>query len=232
MVTSDERASNSAPRRRGADTTERILDAAEACFAQKGYTGTTLRDVAELVGIRIPSLYNHFPNKQALYRAVLARGIQPVLESLADYVAAGSDRQEPDAIMLQLMEVLHQRPNLPKLVQYELLSGGEQLAELMQDWLGPIVGQGLGLLQAGPAAHHWKPEQLPLLLMAIYNIVVGHFTVAPLYELLSGEDPLSDAALSRQSEFFGQVVTLLMGRDDDAEIVSDAPTTSTRTPKE
>jgi AcrR family transcriptional regulator len=230
MVTSDEEASSSAPSRRGADTTERILDAAEACFAQKGYTGTTLRDVAELVGIRIPSLYNHFSNKQALYRAVLARGIQPVLESLADYVAAGRERQEPDAIMLRLMEVLHQRPNLPKLVQYELLSGGEQLAELMQDWLRPIVGQGLGLLQSGPAARHWKPEQLPLLLMAIYNIVVGHFTVAPLYELLSGEDPLSDAALSRQSEFFGQVVMLLMGREDHAEIVSESASTST--PKE
>jgi len=219
MAASDEQSTDGAPRRRGADTTERILDAAEACFAQKGYTGTTLRDVADAVGIRIPSLYNHFPNKEALYRAVLARGIEPVLARLAEFVAADGRHQEPHVIALRLMEVLRQRPNIPKLVQYELLSGGEQLAELMQDWLRPVVGQGLGLLQAGPAARYWKPEQLPLLLMAIYNIVVGHFTVAPLYELLSGEDPLDDAALARQSEFFGQIVTLLMGRDAPAGMV-------------
>jgi AcrR family transcriptional regulator len=229
MATSNERSRTGVQSRRGAETTERILDAAEACFAQKGYAGTTLRDVAEGVGIRIPSLYNHFPNKHALYRAVLARGIQPVLERLAEYVAPSRANQEPQQIMLRLMEVLHQRPNLPKLVQYELLSGGEQLAELMQDWLRPVVGQGLGLLQSGPAARHWKPEQLPLLLMAMYNIVLGHFTVAPLYELLSGEDPLSDEALQRQSEFYGQVATLLMGTDDAAEIVPIAPL---MTPKE
>jgi AcrR family transcriptional regulator len=229
MAASNERSRTGVQSRRGAETTERILDAAEACFAQKGYAGTTLRDVAEGVGIRIPSLYNHFPNKHALYRAVLARGIQPVLERLAEYVAPSRANQEPQQIMLRLMEVLHQRPNLPKLVQYELLSGGEQLAELMQDWLRPVVGQGLGLLQSGPAARHWKPEQLPLLLMAMYNIVLGHFTVAPLYELLSGEDPLSDEALQRQSEFYGQVATLLMGTDDAAEIVPIAPL---MTPKE
>jgi len=59
------------PRRKGEITAERILDAAEALFAEHGYAGTTLRDVAERVGIRIPSLYNHFESKDALYAAVL-----------------------------------------------------------------------------------------------------------------------------------------------------------------
>ena len=48
-------------------TAERILDAAEDLFAEKGYRATSLGDVADRVGIRSPSLYNHFRNKEALY---------------------------------------------------------------------------------------------------------------------------------------------------------------------
>ena len=54
-------------------TPERILDAAEDLFAEKGYSATSLGDVADKVGIRSPSLYNHFKNKEALYQAVLNR---------------------------------------------------------------------------------------------------------------------------------------------------------------
>jgi len=72
-------------RRKGEVTAERILDAAEALFAERGYAGTSLRDVAARVELRIPSIYNHFPSKDALYAAVLARGIGPVLELLAEF---------------------------------------------------------------------------------------------------------------------------------------------------
>ena len=57
-------------------TAERILDAAESLFAEKGYSATSLGDVADRVGIRSPSLYNHFRNKEALYEAVLERLLQ------------------------------------------------------------------------------------------------------------------------------------------------------------
>ena len=49
------------PWRKGQKTAERILDAAENLFADRGYAGTTMRDVSAAVGLRTPSLYNHFP---------------------------------------------------------------------------------------------------------------------------------------------------------------------------
>jgi AcrR family transcriptional regulator len=50
----------------GRSTRERILDAAEARFADKGFGATALGEIAEDVGIRTPSLYKHFDGKQAL----------------------------------------------------------------------------------------------------------------------------------------------------------------------
>lgn len=55
------------------NTYDRILDVAEDVFARYGYLGARIDDIAQQVGIRRPSLFHHFPNKEALYKAVLDR---------------------------------------------------------------------------------------------------------------------------------------------------------------
>ncbi len=55
---------------------ERVLDAAEILFSERGYAAVTLRDVAQAVGIRQASLYHHMPEgKTQLYVAVMERGL-------------------------------------------------------------------------------------------------------------------------------------------------------------
>ncbi|MBW2274071.1 MAG: TetR/AcrR family transcriptional regulator [Deltaproteobacteria bacterium] len=200
--------------RRGEATAERILDAAEALFAERGFAGTSLRDVAEVVGIRIPSLYNHFDSKATLHAAVLERGIGPLLALLSEFVEAGRDDtyRNPSELIGQLMELLAQRPNLPKLVQYEILEGGETITPVLQDWVRTIFGRSLEMVQSSPAADEWRSGQLPLLMLAFYHVAIGYYTTAPLVHALNLGDPLDEKALARQSEFFSDLVTVLMTR--------------------
>ena len=55
----------------GQRTRQAILDAALDLFAEKGYFGTSLRDVAGAVGVRESALYNYFAGKEALFDALL-----------------------------------------------------------------------------------------------------------------------------------------------------------------
>src|SRR5439155_1143503 len=56
-------------------TRDVILDAAERCFAERGFAGVSTREIAAEAGLRNQaSLYHHFTDKRALYEAALARG--------------------------------------------------------------------------------------------------------------------------------------------------------------
>lgn len=54
------------------DTRQRILDKALELFAAKGYDAVGVAEIAKAVGIKAPSLYNHFPGKQAIFDAIVA----------------------------------------------------------------------------------------------------------------------------------------------------------------
>ena len=57
------------------------------------------------------------------------------------------------------------------------------------------------LVEKSHAASRWDAEEIPLLVLAIYHVVIGYFTVAPLYEDLNGEDLLLEEARARQTRF-------------------------------
>ena len=54
------------------DTKQRILDKALELFSAQGYDAVSMGQIAGAVGIKAPSLYNHFPGKQAIFDALVA----------------------------------------------------------------------------------------------------------------------------------------------------------------
>lgn len=61
------------PKSDAGDTKELLLEAALALFAEKGYEGTSVRDIARSVGLSESVLYAHFSGKRAVFEAVFAR---------------------------------------------------------------------------------------------------------------------------------------------------------------
>lgn len=66
----------------GLATRERILREAAALFANRGFHGTSTRDIAAAVGIRQPSLFHHFESKHAILAHLLERDLVPAIERI------------------------------------------------------------------------------------------------------------------------------------------------------
>ena len=68
-----------------------VLDAAARLFAEKGYVGTSMRDIAHACGMLSGSLYYHFAAKEDLLVAVYERGVEELLVNVRAAIARESE---------------------------------------------------------------------------------------------------------------------------------------------
>lgn len=76
-------------------TRQRILDAAAACFSDSGYSGVTLRDIADRANIKAGSLYYHFDSKENLVEEVLHAGVFNAFQSTRRAVESLGQKADP-----------------------------------------------------------------------------------------------------------------------------------------
>jgi len=179
-------------------TRERILDVAEALFAARGYAGTSMREIASAADLTAASLYNHFDGKEALYEAVLERGIRPLVLLMQGRAAGAADGDSAAAVVGEVMEHLRTRPHLPRLIQLEVLT---------RDWVRPLLEYGVAEMKRESAP--WDPEEYPLVIAAWIHLVIGHFTMAPIFREALDEDPLSPRLLEGQTRFLQKLARIL-----------------------
>ena len=195
---------------------ERILDAAESLFASRGFEGAAMRDIAAGAGLNPASLYNHFTSKQALFEAVLERGLRPLFELLDTLDLVDWSPESLDAATDTFIAQLARQPRLPALLEQEALSGGRHLTQLTQKWLRPLFDRALATFRGTRADRatgvlaHWQDDELPILLMTFHHVILGNFALAPMLREVLDEDPLSRDAIERQRRFARKVVRLLV----------------------
>lgn len=99
--------SNAPKRKKGAITTQRILTVSAHLFARQSYDGVSLREIAQEVGIKESSLYNHFPSKQSI--------LDRLIELYPSFVPAiRPDRQE----LMQMLTLMQPEEILKSIVMH------------------------------------------------------------------------------------------------------------------
>jgi len=187
-------------------TRDVILDAAERRFAERGFAGVSVREIAADAGLKNQaSLYHHFKNKKALYEAVLARGLEPIIEMVA---MAQTPGDVADPVLDRMVDYLAARPHLPRLIQRAGLDDTKLLRGTVTKLVAPLYTIGLRVLGGSGA---WDPAEIPHLAVGIYHLIFGYFANVGLLEAVLPEDPRSPAALARQGHFLKMAIARLLG---------------------
>lgn len=194
-------------------TRQAILDAAERMFSARGADGVAVRDLARELKLTPSSLYNHFPSKQALYEAVLERGLRPIVAMVADAWRPGGLR--PDQVrgtVDQMTAHLVMHPHLGRLLQRALIEEGGSGQELLARWLGPLYEQGVAVTRQTAAEAGWEPQEIPHLTLGLFGLMFSYFTNGPAVRRVAGwEEDFSARALTVQRRFLEKAVFRLLG---------------------
>src|SRR5207249_2802437 len=115
------------------------------------------------------SLYNHFSGKQALYEAVLERGLRPIVDLVAAAPSGVLGPAQLAATIERLIRHLAVHPHLARLLQRALLEDG-QLQAAIGRWAGTLYAQGVGVLRGGAVDAGWELAEVPHLALAIGDL--------------------------------------------------------------
>ena len=169
---------------RGEQTRTDILQAAHDLFTQQGYHGTSMRQIAEAVGIALGGIYNHFAGKEEIFEAVIEK-YHPYHDTLAALESTPGDTVEElvrNATHLW-MEVMSSRKDFLNLMFIEIVEfESRHMPALFQEVFPKVVEfttritSGRGNLRSIP---------MPVILRAFLGLFFSFF----LTELLFGEVP-------------------------------------------
>jgi AcrR family transcriptional regulator len=148
------------PKQEARNTRERILDAALERFAAQGYAATSLRQIAQAVGIKESAIYAHFESKEAVFRTLCEQTVTPAVliqEMLGSDLAVVA-RSDPEAVVRQLAQRIIELWNSPHarlfftVMMREGKLGSDPLSALLLPGIEQIEAQ-LGIL-----IQHWMEQ--------------------------------------------------------------------------
>ncbi len=118
-----------------------ILDAARAVFAQKGFNTATLDDVAERAELGKGTLYNYFPNKEALFTSVVEDSFDTI-KGIAEEAFAGDGSlvQKVEAFVREELTYFFSNLESVQLMMREAnhVRGGNPMMQLMPTLLAIV----------------------------------------------------------------------------------------------
>ena len=91
-------------------TRQRILDTAEVCFAQRGFDGTSLREITAQAGVNLGAVNYHFGSKSGLFDEVLRSRVEPINQQRHALLDAALARHDPEPPPLEEMLEAFLRP--------------------------------------------------------------------------------------------------------------------------
>jgi AcrR family transcriptional regulator len=173
------------------DVEGRILASATGLFANFGYNGVSIRDIAGHACVNEVTIYRHYPRKRDLYVAVLAAELQQVKLG-GDLLVRIAEARDTRMVLKHTFELISEtmltRPELLRLIQYSALEMGEDLDSLVHKHLSQLVEVVAHYLEPWVVRGELRCASAKALVLSLVGITLSHRSLHRLF-LQDGSGP-------------------------------------------
>lgn len=192
-------------------TTERILVAARKVFAEKGYSGAHVDEIAEQAGVNKATIYYQIGDKDTLYTGVIHQVIGNVANGLAQAVEKeDSPEDKLKAFIIFIAEAVDKNPELPSIMMREVASGGVTLPKLVMKDIASVLMILSGILEEGKKKKVFM-ETVPFLIhMMIMGTILFYTKASPIKDKQSWMSSTFNALNKKLKKTLGDEVASLV----------------------
>jgi TetR/AcrR family transcriptional regulator len=187
-----------------------ILGAAAAVFAEEGFAGARVDQIARRASINKAMLYYRLGDKRALYQAVLLHFLTPAWEEIERGVRrAGSGAEGLRALIRSVVAMAASSPHFPRLMLRELATGGANLPEPVLEGMARIARLTKMSLEGGRREGSFRKADPLMLHLTLVGAAMALCASAPIRQKLKsrGIEVVRDMRFSEDpGEFLGTLL--------------------------
>jgi len=190
-----------------APAAERILAAALAEFADRGFEGASTTEIARRAGVTQPLVHYHFASKEALWKAVVTRAFAELGAVFAGMdVPAGDPIEQMKEMFRRYVRFSAAHPEIGRLMAREGARGGSRLQWLVREHVRPLHERVQALLGAAVQAGWAKPLPITSLALIVLPAATYPFIVPALVAEAHGIDVHDPATIDRHADTLAEVL--------------------------
>ncbi|MEX2159838.1 MAG: TetR/AcrR family transcriptional regulator [Dehalococcoidia bacterium] len=188
-----------------ADRRRAVIDAGTLLFAERGFSGVTVQDIADAAKTHKTTLLYHFPSKEALHEAVLDEALGRISEVMREFLGGEFSKERVAYLLDQIQAFFVEHIALARLLERELLESTDPEAYLSR-FVEPIYVPAVETLTRAMDAGLIRRLDPALFIHDIHVQLIGYFCHRPLLERLRHSDPFTiDALIQRRDYLVDQI---------------------------
>jgi TetR/AcrR family transcriptional regulator len=179
------------------DLEQTILAKAEAVFADKGYEGASLADIAAAAGLSKQNLMYYFPTKLGLYQRVLDDVLGDWLQSMS--AMAHSDQSAEQSLQAYIrakLDFSRRRPAGSRVYALEMINGAKNYGRQIRSKVVPVLREDIATLNKWLGRNRNKVSAEHLMFI-IWAATQSYADFAAQMELILGKRAMSDEFFAR-----------------------------------
>ena len=162
-----------APRARmtGAQRRLQLIEVARGLFAERGFEGTSIEEIAQRAGVSKPIVYEHFGGKEGLYAVVVDREMETLLEMVTQSLTRNRSLYRIQQVALALLTYMEERTD-----GFRILVRGDSTASTSEtatysSLLNDAISQVEHILAGDFERRGFDPSLAPLYAQALVGMV-------------------------------------------------------------